>query len=163
MLDSKIKRNLTEQLTISRKIEEARNKLNELEHQRAMNIGALRVLSELYEEANGKNLQNVINTDPEWKKWINELQSILPAGEEPQIPVDNVEQKKQPLPAQPLPAQPIPSTQALPETPKLRKVGENKKVPQEEPKIERTRPPVTVVITDGGTSPVNENDDNDTE
>lgn len=140
-LQERIYVNIVNQLRVARKIQDLRNQLDAAQSEHTMTIGAMNVLSELYKDATGNDLQDEINKNPKWKALVER------AREEAN---GNI------TPAQVVEAEEAPAR----ELPNLRRVTANKTVPQAEkpvekvvpaqqaPLVERTRNPVNVVIDD---------------
>jgi hypothetical protein len=71
---TKIIRNITDQLLIAMQADELRTKLEEKGRDMTATIGRMSILSEMFEEETGKNLQAALNTDPQWKGVIDDAQ-----------------------------------------------------------------------------------------
>lgn len=147
----RIYRNLVAQLLNAIKANELRRKITQIEQENAASIGAMNLLSELYKEDTGRDLQQDINSNPEWAGVMEAAEKEaqrLYGSDTTQTPTTNDAVNK-PAPT------PIDA-----EAPKLKRVADNKKIgqPTQEKSAERTREPVKIVIDD---TPANYDDDND--
>jgi len=155
-LNDKIYQNIVTQMTIAYKLNRARDEVAQLERENTSTIGGMNVLAEFYKDETGRDLQQDINVDPQWKAMLDK------ADGEAQLAAVK---EAQPAPEQSTPS-PAAAATAPPEQPKLRKVGTNKQVagpapapapappvqaaaqpaPAPHKEVDRTRPPVSVVI-----------------
>lgn len=67
-INVKIQDNIKQQFLFALRSDKIRAQMRQLEADQQAAVGAMSVLSELYKEENGVELQHSINTDPEWKK-----------------------------------------------------------------------------------------------
>jgi hypothetical protein len=171
-LEGRIYANIVQQFKLQREAEQLQQKLKEIDDQFKHAVGAMNVLADLYGEETGQDLRQLINsnTDKKWKALMEkaqkeassettdqkqERQKSAPPVEEPQEPVDDAEDEDDDLPPDETPVRPA--------APALRSVSENRQIKTPapvEPKVERSRPPVRVVIDDSPPRPpVNGKDD----
>ena len=153
-LKDRIYQNLVKQLVNFTQRNDTRAKLASLDQEQATIIGSMQTLAEFFKDETGKDLQSELNTNPEWKDYIDradaEAKKLLAS-----LVIASPTSAKMP--------QPVASAPAIEaQLPKLRSVGGNKTViPQ--PKIveasakegapkevlqDRSREPVKIVISD---------------
>lgn len=165
-LKEKIYKNLVAQIVNAMKTKDLRRKLTQVEQENTAAIGAMTVLTELYKDETGRDLQNDINTDPEWSGLVERAEKDA----ETIFNNQNVEKKEVAEVKPVVEAKPTvelkPVVEAKPvidnnDQLKLKRVSDNKKIAsiaQEKIAQERTREPVKIVIDD---TPANYDDDTD--
>jgi len=145
-LQQKIYENLRGQMIVGIKADKLHAQMKELDGERERFVGGIAVLSDLYKDETGNDLQKVINTDPEWGKLVEQAQN-----EAQQIVVQQLQGSAQPQVGQPE----APAADVSKPMPKLRRVAGNKTVKaedaQEEPPPRQV--PMDIVIDDNPPGP----------
>ena len=108
-LDIRIQNAIENQLTVVKKISKLKEELQANEYAYSNTIGKLSVLSDLYKEETGRNLQHDLDNDPSWKERLQAITKRVQenAGDdapetEPTAAVAPVESPEpQPSPVQP--------------------------------------------------------------
>lgn len=74
-LRDKIVKNIIDQMTIAMQADKLRSKIDDKSRELNTVIGRMTILAELFEEQQGKKLQEVMNSDPAWTKILEEAQA----------------------------------------------------------------------------------------
>ena len=149
-IEDKIFKNIVKQLTLARKIGDLRKQLDDAEKENISTVGSMTTLAEFFKEQTGSDLQQTINTDPQWRDMLQKA--------EKQAEKEYIATKSNDLTNSAQAPQVVEETTSAPKAPQLRRVNENKKV-QVDPV--RSRPPVNVVIDDDPPQPQDGDDDSD--
>lgn len=152
-LRERIYKNLVKQFMNIAQTNDLRGKLRDVEREADSTVGQAILLADLYKEETGRDLQHDLNTSEEWAGIVER------ANKEATATLNNAPVRAAPAPAQPVKqtaAAPAPAPAQVPaaapaaqaeQTPRLRKVTDNKKVPAKQAESER-REPIKVVIED---------------
>ena len=163
-LKEKVFKNIIAQMRIGARQQQLQQELRKLEIDLSQSVGAMDILSQLVQEETGVDLRTLLDTDPEWKKLMDDAQSVVQAA--PAVPekktnlLENADGtpksvKKEEFP-EPDEDDLVPAPQPEEKT-NLKKVTGNKMVSSVDPDARRA--PVRVVIDDSPPQPGPDRDD----
>ncbi len=98
-LNVRIQNAISNQMEVVSRINRLKEDIKTAEMAYSSTIGRLSVLSELYQEETGRNLEEDLQQDPEWKQRIKEISDRIRSSSDEDPSVNQV--SNQPVPQQP--------------------------------------------------------------